>query len=625
MTGSLPKRCTKKLQSTRNDSCCRRAKIAEMGFVREVELGASFAPIVACRDYFGYLPDVYRAQGLLPRLVEAEVALASAILFEQSALSHRQKERILLVLAAAEGNINSATNHYEMLRLLGEPEDRIDRILSDYRHSDLPPAEVALLHFAKKLCLNGTSVSRADIIDLHRLGWTDQIILETVLLAAWARFESCLSAGVGASPDFPPISVPPGAAFVEQAASAGQKIEPEPYLAATELNPDQFAPFAVLREHLGFIPNVFCAQGGLPKVIEAEVCAIRLLLFAEEHLTRVQKEQILLVVSAAHRNIYFVAVHSEILGALGVPPDTAGGIALEHRQAGLNGANVALLDFALKLAEQRSAFGLQDVARLRTHEYGEEQILEAIAMTALTSFLNTVQFGIGAVPDFEPRIALPTAPAKTTNLLHPKGRPTDESRSIDPDAETVSKVQNGDSDAFEVLVMRHSRRVYRTLLGILGSQEEARDAMQDTFVKAFQHIGDFQGRSKFSTWLLSIASNTGLQLLRDRKPIESLDEDLAEADEGFRPRQIRAWTEDPEQLYSRTETRALVEEAVMKLPAKYRVVLMLRDIEQLSIEETAAALGLAIPGLKSRHLRGRLMLREALTPHFAASAKGGTA
>ena len=596
-----------------------------MGFVREVELGASFAPVGACLDYFGYLPAIYRAQSLLPRLIEAEIALATAILFQESALSHRQKERLLLALAAAEGNGNIATTHYEMLRLVGEPEDQIDRILSGYRHSDMPPAEVELLDFARKLCLNGSCVSRADIIDLNHRGWTDEFVLETVLLTAWAKFESCVAAGVGASPDFPPISIPQRGAFVPQAASGGHDIEPGPYLAATELNPDRSAPFAVLREHLGFIPNVFRAQGGRPKAIEAEVGAIRLLLFAEEHLTRIQKEQILLVVSALHRNTYFVAVHSEILAALGVPLEAADRIAVEHRLAGLNEANVSLLDFALKLADQPSAFGLQDFATLRSHGYADEQILEAIVMTALTSFLNTIQFGIGAVPDFEPRIALQTAPAKMANLLGPPNRPTEGSLSTDPDAETVARVQNGDSDAFEDLVARHSRRVYRTLLGVLGSPEEARDAMQDTFVKAFQHLGEFQGRSKFSTWLVSIASNTGLQQLRDRKPMQSLDEGLAEGDEGFRPRQIRAWTEDPEQLYSRTETRALVEEGVMKLPAKYRVVLMLRDIEQLSIEEAAVALGLGIPALKSRHLRGRLMLREALTPHFAVSAKGGTA
>src|SRR5262249_31119073 len=155
-------------------------------------------------------------------------------------------------------------------------------------------------------------------------------------------------------------------------------------------------------------------------------------------------------------------------------------------------------------------------------------------------------FGTGAVPDFEPRNALPAAPAKIANLSNPKDRPTESDLSIDPDAEAVARVQNGDSDAFEILVTRHNRRVYRTLLGILGSQEEAHDAMQDTFVKAFQHLGEFQGRSKFSTWLVSIASNTGLQRLRERKPMQSLDEDCSEADESFRPRQIRAWTEDPE-------------------------------------------------------------------------------
>jgi RNA polymerase sigma-70 factor (ECF subfamily) len=596
-----------------------------MGFVREAELGATFAPVLACRDYFGYVPAVYGAQSLLPRLIEAEIALATAILFQESGLSHRQKERLLLVLAVAEGNGNRAITHYEVLRVLGEPEHRIHRILSDYVHSDLPPAEVGLLDFALKLFLNGTSVSHAEIAALNRGGWSDELVLETVLLTAWAKFESCITSGVGASPDFPPISIPQTGRVAPLLASVEQNTAPAPYLAAPELDPDRSEPFAVLREHLGFIPNFFRAQSGRPKVIEAEVEIIRLLLFDEEHLTRIQKEQILLVVSAANHNTYFVAVHSEILAALGVPPEATGNIVLEHRHAGLNEANVALLDFALKLASAPSTIAIEDWNKLRTHGYADEQVLEAVVITALTKFLNAVQFGIGAVPDFEPRIALSMSPAKMANLLTPKDRPSEGSLAIDPDAEAVARVKNGDSDAFEVLVTRHSRRVYRTLLGILGSEEEARDAMQDTFVKAFQHLGEFQGRSKFSTWLVSIASNTGLQLLRDRKPMQSLDEDFSEADDGFRPRQIRAWAEDPEQLYSRTETRSLVEEGVMNLPAKYRVVLILRDIEQLSIAEAAAALGLGIPALKSRHLRARLMLREALTPPFAENAKGGMA
>jgi RNA polymerase sigma-70 factor, ECF subfamily len=248
-----------------------------------------------------------------------------------------------------------------------------------------------------------------------------------------------------------------------------------------------------------------------------------------------------------------------------------------------------------------------------------------VGVTSFANFLNTLQFGTGAKPDFEPRVALESGLPKIANLSPLTNRPTSGCLSLDSDAETVQKVKGGDHDAFEDLINRHNRRVYRTLLGILGSAEEARDAMQDTFLKAFQHLDGFQGRSSFSTWLVSIANNTGLQMLRDRKPLQSLDDDRAEGDEDFRPRQVRAWTEDPEQLHSRAETRALVEESVMKLPAKYRVVVMPRDIEQLSIDEAAAALGLGIPALKSRHLRGRLMLREALTPHFAASTGGGGA
>ena len=306
---------------------------------------------------------------------------------------------------------------------------------------------------------------------------------------------------------------------------------------------------------------------------------------------------------------------------MGVPLETADRIAVEHKRAGLSETDVAILDFAFRLACEPSGFGAEDWIKLRSRGCTDEQIVEAVVITGLTKFLNTLQFGIGAVPDFEPRIALPVEAPKIANLFVATDRPTEGGKTFDPDAEAVAKVRSGDSDVFEELVTRHSRRVYRTLLGILGSPEEARDAMQDTFLKAYQHLDKFQGRSKFSTWLVSIASNTGLQILRDRKPLQSLDEEKSEADESARPRQVRAWTDDPEQLYSKSETRALVEQNVLKLPAKYRVVLMLRDIEQLSIEETAAALNLGIPALKSRHLRGRLMLREALTPHFAA-AKG---
>jgi RNA polymerase sigma-70 factor (ECF subfamily) len=169
---------------------------------------------------------------------------------------------------------------------------------------------------------------------------------------------------------------------------------------------------------------------------------------------------------------------------------------------------------------------------------------------------------------------------------------------------------------------RHRQRVYRTLIGLLGDTEEAKDAMQDTFLKAFQKLGGFEGRSKFSTWLVTIANNTAIQRLRERKHVESLDVPDSESEEGFRPRQIQAWMEDPEQLCSKTELRGLVEGAIMKLPVKYRAVLMARDIQQLSNEEAAAVLNLGVPAIKARLLRARLMLREALAPHFARGARG---
>jgi RNA polymerase sigma-70 factor (ECF subfamily) len=151
------------------------------------------------------------------------------------------------------------------------------------------------------------------------------------------------------------------------------------------------------------------------------------------------------------------------------------------------------------------------------------------------------------------------------------------------------------------------------LLGILGNAQEAEDALQDAFLKAFQHLPHFEGRSRFSTWLVRIGINTGLQRVRSRKEVDSLDEE----NEEFRPRNIQAWSDTPEEFYSREELRRLVEREVMKLPVKYRLALMLRDLEELSTEEAAVALGLSVPGLKARVLRGRLMLRESMAPYFS--------
>ncbi len=148
--------------------------------------------------------------------------------------------------------------------------------------------------------------------------------------------------------------------------------------------------------------------------------------------------------------------------------------------------------------------------------------------------------------------------------------------------------------------------------------------MQDALLSAFKHIGGFQGRSKFSTWLVSITRNTALQRLRGRKYVESLDEGEYEEDRDFRPRQVRAWQDNPEQCYSNSEIRQLVERGILQLPRKLRVVVMLRDIQQLSTDEVARQLGISVPAVKTRLLRGRLMLREWLSPHFTTGVRRAT-
>ena len=234
--------------------------------------------------------------------------------------------------------------------------------------------------------------------------------------------------------------------------------------------------------------------------------------------------------------------------------------------------------------------------------------------TTLNNSYNVLQTGLGTLSDVEPKrvLGLPNA------HLHIKHEGPPGTQPIDLDAALVTRVQEGNLDAFEELFARHSRRVYRTLVAITGNVEEAQDAMQDTFLKAFVHIDSFQSRSKFSTWLISIASNTALQRLRDQKRLDPLD-DAGDKSE-FSAIQVRAWNADPEQLYSQAERRMIVESGLMELPSKYRVVLVMRDIEQLSTEETATALGLGIPALKARLFRARSMLRGTLSPHFAVSA-----
>jgi RNA polymerase sigma-70 factor (ECF subfamily) len=351
-------------------------------------------------------------------------------------------------------------------------------------------------------------------------------------------------------------------------------------------------------------------------LVEAQVQLLERLLFKKGALSRVQKEFILLTVSAENNNSYFPALHCQTLQFLGVKVEQSHQVLVDHHAADLCDADIALLDFAGRLASKGQSFTDVDIESLRKSDFNDEQILEAVLMVGLTQLLNCIQVGLGTEPDFKPRVIFPLKevnPPDVSERQIPERELPGDFVSDDPDFEIVARVRDGETDAFEELVRKHGRRVYRSLLGILGSAEEAEDALQDAFLKAFQNLTHFEGRSRFSTWLVRIAINTGLQRVRSRKQVDSLDEE----NEEFRPRNIQAWADTPEEFYSREELRRLVEKEVMKLPVKYRVALMLRDLEELSTEEAAAALGLSVPGLKARVLRGRLMLRESMVPYFS--------
>jgi RNA polymerase sigma-70 factor, ECF subfamily len=315
-----------------------------------------------------------------------------------------------------------------------------------------------------------------------------------------------------------------------------------------------------------------------------------------------------------------------LLRGLGMSSDEGDQIAIDHHKSSLPDADKALLDFAVKLGSKFSEFSLDDVIRLRAVGFTDPQILECEVVTALNNFANVLQSGLGVEHDFEPPLAFEQ---KKANLWAAFDRPIANESSIssvtapveDPDAELTAQACAGSLDAFEELIRRHSRLVYRALTAILGNQDNAQDAMQDVMLSAYEHIGGFQARSKFSTWLVSIARNKAIEYLRKRKNEISLDEAPFGEDRDFRPHELRDWMDNPEQADSRLQIRQPIEKGIMALPAKYRTVVMLRDIEHLPIEETARQLELSVPTVKVRLLRGRLMLREWLAPHFAAGAR----
>src|SRR5712664_3396801 len=181
----------------------------------------------------------------------------------------------------------------------------------------------------------------------------------------------------------------------------------------------------------------------------------------------------------------------------------------------------------------------------------------------------------------------------------------------------VQAAKKGDVSAFEELVKRYDRNVFRIAQHITQHREDAEDVVQDAFLKAYSNLNQFQGQSKFYTWLVRIAVNEALMKLRRRRPerMVSLDEEV-KTEEDSVPREVADWSPNPEQQYNQAELKEILSKTIQGLPPSFRTVFVLRDVEGLSTEETAEALDLSIPAVKSRLLRARLQLRERLSRYF---------
>jgi RNA polymerase sigma-70 factor (ECF subfamily) len=184
---------------------------------------------------------------------------------------------------------------------------------------------------------------------------------------------------------------------------------------------------------------------------------------------------------------------------------------------------------------------------------------------------------------------------------------------------SVEALRAGDREEFSRLVDGYSGPIYRLALKMLGIPTDAEDVLQNTFIKAFQHLKDFEGRSSLSTWLYRIASNEALMMLRKQRPEVTLSDVTPENDDNdeYSPAQFVDWRHLPEDEFLSSESQVAMDSAVQHLPENQRIVFILRDIEGLSIQETGEALNLSEAAVKTRLLRARLRLREELSTYYS--------
>jgi RNA polymerase sigma-70 factor (ECF subfamily) len=185
------------------------------------------------------------------------------------------------------------------------------------------------------------------------------------------------------------------------------------------------------------------------------------------------------------------------------------------------------------------------------------------------------------------------------------------------EAQIIASILTGNTHLFHDLIRPHERSVYAMALSLLHNEADAEDAAQEAFLKAFRNLAHFRGESKFSTWLISITLNEARSRLRSQKNMktESLDEP-PENQGSVTPALLRDWREIPSEALERKEIRQLLQQAITDLPLIYREVFLLRDVEELSVNQSAEALGISIASVKVRLHRARIMLQRKLVPQL---------
>lgn len=194
------------------------------------------------------------------------------------------------------------------------------------------------------------------------------------------------------------------------------------------------------------------------------------------------------------------------------------------------------------------------------------------------------------------------------------------------DLALLDRAKRGDYSAFESLVDRYRQRLYGLAMRLTGQRQDAEDVVQQTFLSVLEHLDSFRGESAVATWILRIATNHALKILRKRRGLPIAPQPAAaDPDDDYsrlpHPEFIAEWRAGPDELAQRAEVRRLLDEALADLDDKYRLVFILRDVEGLSVRETADALDLTEANVKVRLLRARLVLRERLTRLYGDEAK----